>query len=152
MWTKLAVSLVLGLALGAAGCDDTTSPPPPTDGGGGGGQDSSGAVLSFQNDIAKIFMTYKCKSCHNPGDAGMAPGGLDLTMAFANLVDQASTECSAKKRVAKGSPANSYLLDKLTGMQATCGKGARMPKNGPPYLTDAEIATVTTWISQGANP
>ena len=49
--------------------------------------------------------------------------------------------------VIPGSPDASAIVQKLMGTYAF---GSRMPKNGPPYWTAAEIGLVRTWIAEGA--
>jgi hypothetical protein len=69
------------------------------------------------------------------------------------IVGAASSECSAKMRVAAGSPTTSYILDKLMGSSQTpggCFSGARMPR-GRAALSAANIATIAAWIRGGAN-
>ena len=53
----------------------------------------------------------------------------------------------ARVIVVASDSAHSYLLDKLAGTDMCTG--VRMPKGETP-LSDAEIATITTWIAQGA--
>lgn len=50
-------------------------------------------------------------------------------------------------RIVPGSSTDSFLVDALRG-QRLCG-GKRMPQNGP-YLSDAEIAVVASWVDAGA--
>ena len=67
--------------------------------------------------------------------------------AFASLVNVASVEHPTLKRVSPGDPNNSYLIQKLEGTAGIAG--ARMPFGGP-FLDQATIDEVATWISQGA--
>jgi hypothetical protein len=50
--------------------------------------------------------------------------------------------------VIAGNPGGSYLVQKLEG--AADIVGLRMPRNGPPYLTDAQVAMIRQWIQNGA--
>ena len=45
--------------------------------------------------------------------------------------------------------ADSYLIIKVTPTDAR-RVGNRMPRNGPPFLTNAEIRGLRRWIDQGA--
>ena len=54
----------------------------------------------------------------------------------------------ARKYVVAGSPTTSYLLEKVEGTNL-CGGSQRMPPGGP-YLSTAEIQTITNWICDGA--
>jgi hypothetical protein len=49
--------------------------------------------------------------------------------------------------VVAGKPAESVMIQVLKG---TYPFANRMPKNGNPYWSDAEIKIVEDWISQGA--
>jgi hypothetical protein len=68
--------------------------------------------------------------------------------AYAALVGVASTGKAGAVRVIPGNPSGSYLVQKLEG--AADIVGLRMPRNGPPFLTDAQIALVRQWIQNGA--
>ncbi len=50
-------------------------------------------------------------------------------------------------RVKPGDPANSYLIQKLEGSAGI--SGARMPFGGP-YLDQATIDQIKSWIAAGA--
>jgi hypothetical protein len=67
--------------------------------------------------------------------------------SFATLVNVASHEQPNVLRVKPGDPAASYLIQKLEGA-ATIG-GQRMPLGGP-YLDQATIDTIKSWIAAGA--
>jgi hypothetical protein len=117
----------------------------PTSPGGGTGDpiDPTATFTRVQNEV----FTTNCASlgCHDP--LGQQQG-LILTKgrAFANIVNQTSTETPALVRVAPGDPANSYLYRKITGAGIT---GDRMPQGGP-YLTDVQTKLVRDWIRRGA--
>jgi hypothetical protein len=64
--------------------------------------------------------------------------------ALANLVGVPANECDNRLRVAPGAPANSYLINKLTGQDICAGE--RMPRGGTP-LSSAQIDTIRAWIS-----
>ena len=50
--------------------------------------------------------------------------------------------------VIPGNPSGSYLVQKLEG--AADIVGSRMPRNGPPFLSDAQVALIRLWIQNGA--
>ncbi len=51
------------------------------------------------------------------------------------------------KRIKPGSKEDSYLFHKIAGTHLTVGgSGLRMPRNGPPYLSDVEIERIGKWI------
>jgi uncharacterized protein (TIGR03118 family) len=95
------------------------------------------------------IFTPRCSGCHTGGGTQL-PGSMNLSSAsatFASLVNVASEENPALKRVAPNDPANSYLIHKLTGTDI--GTTARMPFGGP-FLDQATIDQVSSWISAGA--
>ena len=52
-------------------------------------------------------------------------------------------------RVVAGDPDDSYLIVKLLSDDPR-NRDRRMPRDGPPFLADAEIAMVRSWIAAGA--
>lgn len=96
---------------------------------------------------ADIFTPSCAKSgCHS----GSAPAqGMNLSagQAFANTVGVTSAEVPSLNRVEPGSPDESYLVQKVEG---TAAVGGRMPLDGPPFLTNAQIQSIRDWIAAGA--
>jgi hypothetical protein len=90
-----------------------------------------------------------CTSCHNAAGS-VFTGGLNLLhdLAYNQLVNVASTERPSVLRVAPGNPDASYLIHKLEGGPDIVG--LRMPRNGPPFLTNGQIAVIRRWIEVGA--
>jgi len=89
-----------------------------------------------------------CTGCHT-GSGSNLPGVMDLT-PITNQIGVASIQCSNKQRINPGHPELSYLVDKVLGASQSgggCFMGQRMPFNGPPFLTSAEIATIQGWIA-----
>jgi mono/diheme cytochrome c family protein len=75
---------------------------------------------------------------------------MNLTSAntsYSSMVGVASDQVGLQ-RVQEGNPASSYLVRKLEGSQSS---GDRMPTNGP-YLDQATIDRVRSWIQAGALP
>jgi uncharacterized protein (TIGR03118 family) len=92
-----------------------------------------------------------CSVCHD-GSApanGALPGSMDLRAGHAHdsLVGVQSQEVSGLMRVAPGDPEQSYVIHKLEGRAGIVG--ARMPFGGP-FLDDATIDQVRSWIEAGA--
>lgn len=89
--------------------------------------------------------------CHRP--MGPNDGAEDLNLAagsgYSDLVGVDSMQCGGRALVQPGSPSQSYLMDKLLGINLC--SGTLMPKNGGP-LTPAEIQVVEDWICSGAAP
>lgn len=142
--SRYSAPLALLLLAAVAGACSNSSPssPSPAPGGGGGG------APTFQQ-VSSQILTPACTSCHT--DDGRSPaGGLNLkaAAAWANLVNAASSEKAGAVRVIPGDADNSYLVQKLIGAAGIVG--LRMPRNGPPYLTDAQVQFVKDWINAGA--
>jgi hypothetical protein len=101
-----------------------------------------------------------CTGCHSDGAASsvsFAHLGLD-TDAYAHIVGVNSWELPAFKRVPTNSnPSDSYLLRKLQGTHTGLGiyqppgPGVQMPQGGP-FLSPADINTISGWIAGGAQP
>jgi hypothetical protein len=73
---------------------------------------------------------------------------LDAGKAFADLVGVATDQCNGQRTlVVPGDVGASYLMNKLLGTDLCTG--SQMPKAGQ-RLTSAELATINTWICQGA--
>ena len=110
----------------------------------GGGNSGPATLTELQTDI----FTPTCDKfgCHN---ADSARAGLVLAagMSFAELVNEPSSQQPAFDRVEPGDPENSYLVKKLRGDADITAD--RMPEGGP-FLTDAQIARVISWIEHGA--
>jgi hypothetical protein len=96
----------------------------------------------------QIFDT-SCTTCHT--DVGRNPSaGLNLKSgsAFANLVGVPSSNSPGAVRVIAGNANNSYLVQKIEGAAGIVG--LRMPRNGPPFLSDAQAKMIRDWITAGA--
>lgn len=136
----IRVSLCLTIAaVAATGCgkDTPTTPTPP--------------AASFAN-IQSTILTPACESCHT--DVGRTPAGappglnLKAGAAYSNLVSQNSTGKPGAVRVIPNNANGSYLVQKIEGAADIVGR--RMPIGGPPFLTDAQVALIRQWISEGA--
>jgi hypothetical protein len=101
-------------------------------------------------DLQSSIFGPRCASCHS-GGGGTLPASMNLSSATATraaLVGMASQEVPALQRVTAGDPGNSYLIQKLEGTQTV---GSRMPLGGP-FLDQATINQVRSWIQAGAAP
>jgi len=100
---------------------------------------------SFSRDILRIFDTNGAKTCAQSNcHSGSRPAGgqnLEKDKAYANIVNVASSEKPALKRVMPGDAANSYLFQKVSS--------GLMPRAGGP-LTGADIDLIRRWINAGA--
>lgn len=107
---------------------------------------------SYAEDI-EPFIVAECATngCHRP--MGMNPGseGLDLSSGagYTALVDVPAVQCANRPLVDPGRPGNSYLYDKVRGVNLC--QGSIMPKMGP-GLTAQELQLVSDWICAGAAP
>ncbi len=89
--------------------------------------------------VAPILAT-RCAKCHAAnGLMGAAPEGYVLTSFEATL---AATD---RARVVPGAAQASELVRRIRGQARP-----RMPFDGPPWLSDDEVALITTWIDHGA--
>lgn len=90
-----------------------------------------------------VFDT-RCAPCH----VGGAAAGMSLATDFTTAtVGVASSELATMKRIQAGDRTKSYLFHKIAGTHlAAGGSGGRMPKNGPPFLTDVEVVRIGKFI------
>lgn len=138
--------LALSLCAMASGCDEklssVTGPTP----------NLEPTIESIQNEIftsSDSSGRTSCITCHtNVGRTPAANLNLagDATRALVNVP---STQKSGSILVIPGDPANSYLIQKIKGAGGITG--LRMPRNGPPYLTDGQVLVIERWIQLGAN-
>lgn len=117
----------------------------------GAGMPAGGAAASGSarfSDVLAIFTTHKCMSCH-AGSNGLVinPAAAPTTHMALLGPSQSTGMCSGKVYVVAGKPMDSFLYDKLANSPPKCG--SRMPVSSP-ALSDAELATVHSWISAGA--
>jgi hypothetical protein len=91
-----------------------------------------------------------CSNCHTTAGGRVPPVGMDLgsPSAYAQLVNVAATGKPGAIRVIPGDPENSYIIHKIEGRAGIVG--LRMPRSGPPYLTDGQIRVIKRWIELGA--
>ena len=142
--SRLGCAVLITLALGTVGCDeslsDLTGPTP----------DLEPTFSSIQQQIFSAGDSSgrpACTNCHNA--IGSRFNGLDLTAAvsYNNLVNVPSRFKAGAVRVIPGDPENSYLIHKLEGRSTIAG--VRMPLNGP-YLEAGQILVIRRWIEIGA--
>ena len=111
---------------------------------------SNAPAVTLSQIQAAVF-TPICSGCHNGSNppGGALPGSQNLTAgnSFAALVNVASIEQPALRRVKPGDPDNSYLIQKLEGLAGI--SGSRMPLGGP-FLDQATIDQIKSWIASGA--
>lgn len=120
--------VLLSLAGTAAGCRDMGSEPeqaptPPT------------GPVSFSQQVLPILQQSGCTGCHG------GSGGL-----FVGTVQQLLQGGIHGPAVVPGKGDSSVLIQKLSVYPPF---GDRMPQGGP-YLPEATVAIIRTWIDQGA--
>src|SRR5262249_6923375 len=99
-------------------------------------------------DVEPVFLKSCVGGCH---EGSNPPLGLSLeaSKAYAQIVNvPAKSACTSQMRVLPGDPDHSVIF--LTMTKDTCVR--RMPVGDPTYFDSAtaELATVRTWIQNGA--
>ncbi len=112
---------------------------------------SNGPAAATLSQIQSAVFTQRCAVCHDGSQppSGALPGAMNLSAgnSFASIVNVPSLEQPGLMRVKPGDPDASYLIRKLEG---TAGiSGSRMPFGGP-FLDQATIDQVRSWIAAGA--
>ena len=115
-----------------------TTPPPPQ--------------VTLTQLQTKVF-TPICSVCHN-GVGNTLPGvqNLKAGSSFANIVNVASLEQTSLLRIKPNDAANSYLIQKIEGVNLAPGT-SRMPQGCPQSqacLDQATIDMFKAWVNQGA--
>ena len=146
MHRRVCAAGVLALSICVSSCDeplsDITGPTPLLD-------------VKFSSIQQQIFENSDssgrsaCVQCHN-ATGQLFAGRLNLEhgVAYDNLINVEARNKAGATRVIPGDADNSYLIRKLAGGPDIFG--LRMPNNGPPYLTDGQIAVIRRWIEAGA--
>jgi hypothetical protein len=120
----------------------------------------------FHEQVRPIFENpnNKCSGCHseNGPEAGMTLGGHVSSRSIVDaLVNKPSLGGGQYKRIVPGHPEQSWLVFKVTGTagnagcvassSAQCTTGVMPPdSSGAVTLSDADVATIKQWISDGA--
>ncbi len=126
--TTISDWIAAGMPAGEAGPEITSPPAMPT----------PGERVTYAH-VAPIFAR-RCAKCHTDnGLMGAPPEGYRLTSHEATL------SAADRVRVVPGQPLASELLRRIRGLSRP-----RMPFDGPPWLTEAEIALIGAWIADGA--
>jgi methionine-rich copper-binding protein CopC len=135
----VCATAVAGCAGNGNGLDSNGNPLPP------GSTGTEPLTADFQSIQDNIF-TPICSKCHIGAGAPMGLQ-LDATHSYMALVGVPSTEQPSVLRVAKGDPADSYIIRKLEGVMGISGQ--RMPYGGP-YLLQSTTDVIAQWITNGA--
>ena len=133
---------------GAAGPSGTGG----STGSGGAGPTGSGGSGPPAATFAQVetLLNAECGVCHNGMSTDLPQGqNLKTGNAYDAIVNIDSVQCASmggRKRVKPGDPDNSYLLDKMKGIDLC--SGVSMPYGTK--LPDDKIAIVESWIRGGA--
>lgn len=137
--TGISLACLLGVAGGCVG----TGQGVPND------EPDPEAVPATYDEIQSMIFDSMCAAqCHR---GGAAPKGLSLEpqRSYRNLVGVESVEVPALLRVAPGNAEDSYLIVKLSSADPR-RVGSRMPRTGPPYVSNRQIRAIKRWIRDGA--
>jgi hypothetical protein len=136
---------LLATAIAAAGCDESLKSV------AGPSPNLEPTFASIRTEIFEntdMAGRTSCVTCHT-GQGRTPAGGLNLQSdPYSALVNAPSRGKPGEILVVPGDPASSYLIAKLEGHAGIAG--LRMPRNGPPYLTDGQILIIRRWIETGA--
>lgn len=103
-------------------------------------------AVSFSTDLVSgVFVRGKCLTCHTGGGQGVQQSGFNIG-SYAQL--RAGGQHSGTMIVVDGEPCSSIIVLKI---DTSPPFGRRMPYNGPPYLSTADIQLVRDWIAEGAH-
>lgn len=123
----------------AGGASNTASPAPPASSSAPAAvRPAPGQPVTFAH-VAPILGS-RCVKCHmDNGLMGAPPEGLRLT-SYATTVSSGE-----RARIVPGNPLASQFYRSIVGHARP-----RMPRDGPPYLSDDEIRLIADWIRDGA--
>ena len=88
------------------------------------------------SDVDQIFQA-RCVKCHS---GTRPPEGLRL-----ESYKDAMAGSKDMQIIVKGEPGKSELVKRIKGISKP-----RMPKDGPPWLSEKEITLIENWIAAGA--
>jgi Planctomycete cytochrome C len=104
--------------------------------------------VSFRDDLVAGLFARSCRECHTSGGAypiGVRVSGFSLGSysALRSGGDESGTDI-----VVPGMPCASILMQKVSEAPPF---GARMPLDGPPFLTADQVQLIADWIAEGAD-
>jgi mono/diheme cytochrome c family protein len=121
------IALVLATNLGIAKQPPESSPQPPATGG------AQASAATF--DAVFAILDEHCNGCHS---GARPPRGAN----FETLEGVLAERPDRPPLVVPGDPEASELLRRVIGSSEP-----RMPLDGPPWLTDAQVETIRSWIA-----
>lgn len=144
-WTVTSILILTISAAFAAACSGSD------DGDSGDSSTSCSAEEAAQVPETVFKQTCAGGICHdlNPDDKFTSTAELDLIApgVESRVKDQLSKDCANKVFVDSSAPESSYLLEKVTQENPTCGD--HMPSGGQ-ELTAKQMACLKAWVSQVA--
>lgn len=152
MTTVAARAVIAALVTIAPGCLDSFDPDvgPPLRAACEDVDSDPLTSISYQRDVVDgIFARddIDCVHCHTAGGdspLGLLVGGLDLG-SYAGLRHGGAQ--AGADIVIPGQPCDSALYRKVVDGPPF---GARMPLDGPPFLTPVDVQIIVDWIAEGA--
>jgi hypothetical protein len=113
------------------------------------GGSQPGEPAATLSELQQEIFTPSCAKggCH---DSATASEGLVLAAGstFSQVVNVPSNQAPIRLRIEPGNPEDSYLMKKVRGDSDT--SGVKMPLDGPPFLSNAQIQRLASWIENGA--
>jgi hypothetical protein len=149
---RSAVIAIVACIAGASGCIADVEPDVgPVRAGVCKSEDSDPEhSVSYRNDLLPLFMrpfgAAGC-GCHLPSSrrsSGIDATGFDVS-SYTSFVRGGNS--SRDTAIVPGDPCASLVVQKVSSAPPA---GARMPSDGPPYLSPKEIALLSDWIAEGA--
>jgi hypothetical protein len=146
---RVALVAIVPLAAATAACLDALGPDVgPLDQVECDESDSNpGLDVHYQADLIDgVFADpdIDCADCHTGNGDGVQISGFDISTYQTFRLGGGR---SGPDIVIPGNPCASILVQKLEGSPPF---GARMPRNGPPFLTSDDVQLVKDWIIEGA--
>jgi mono/diheme cytochrome c family protein len=119
----------------------------PKDAGGTPKDSSTPGPTAFTKQEVQALFNARCTSCHSGAGAS---AGMSLAADFTTkTVGVASTQLASMKRITAGDKEASYLFHKIRGTHLDVGgAGLRMPRSGPPYLSDSDVDRIGAFIDE----
>jgi len=97
--------------------------------------------VSFARDVKPVLDQY-CVECHQPGGAGYAASGLDVT-SYAGVMQ-------GTRNGPMVIPGDSMGSNLVVLMEGRADPSIKMPHGSSTKVRVAEIDTISAWIDQGA--
>ncbi len=135
MKSTLRIVLALVVVAGISACSDDSKPT-------GGGNVTPPASLTYQDFVGPLFAA----NCTNGACHGSTPGQSGFSvLTYASVL--AGGNNSGGNGIVLTDTTASVVFQKIG---TTPPFGARMPRNGPPYLPQSTIDSIALWILAGA--